>query len=206
MRRAAWPWSSALGGVIAVAALCLTGGSWSCGSNGSSAAVDAGATPSDTGGSDTNAPAGESGGPDAPSSNDAPVDSPVDSAGEGGASPCMAEPPGTLFCADFDHVSAVNQGWTLADVHGDGAGALDTSTFVSPPASFRATAGGADASMPSVYELQFTGSASTATYILELDVRFHASMDTATGVFVATYYPNEGINFYLAQGSLVAAE
>jgi len=118
----------------------------------------------------------------------------------------MAEPPGTLFCADFDHVTAVNQGWTLADVHGDGAGALDTSTFVSPPASFRATAGGADASMPSVYELQFTGSASTATYILELDVRFHASMDTATGVFVATYYPNQGINFYLAQGSLVAAE
>ena len=57
---------------------------------------------------------------------------------DAGAVSCSSPPSGTLFCADFDHVTSPEQTWTLPVAYGGGTNALDTVVFASPPNGYAA--------------------------------------------------------------------
>jgi hypothetical protein len=104
---------------------------------------------------------------DAPSAGDAGVDAPRVDAGTW----CAQQSPAPTFCADFDESPLVGTGWTIVNQM-NGTLALDTTDFVSKPASARGTTGPVVAAGSAQASLEYDTSASGSSVHLELEVRY----------------------------------
>ncbi len=112
----------------------------------------------------------EGGASDVTYPTDAPADRAIDANADGGSSPCQ----GTfLFCADFDTVTNVSDGWSSMYSQGATAGGFDKTTFISAPASFVASmTGQADAGGATSWALDETLNMSIpSVLLLDFDVR-----------------------------------
>ena len=139
----------------------------------------------------------DGGGHDAGGADAASVDGPAEGASTDGGSeadsPCVAPPPSSIFCDDFDH-GAFGAAWDTADAP---LLSLESSEPASPPRSIRAqfSPGSSDYTSVLVKKLALGGSANVR---VELDLRVDTSMGDRPYPFGIVFTNTTGPDYKIA--------